>query len=203
MHFANYILKKLAERNLKPSQLAHYSGVSAGEISRLLAGHRMPSLKTIRKLSAGLKVSEEEMIVAAGYVQQFTPPKTTTVPIAGECPAHTFDFSIKSIIGAIEINWDFVQDKKAFAIKVKGDCLKNFGIFNGDYSIVSPQTPVNDGDLVVIRGANNECAIRRFHKAEPYAILMSCDARNPPIVLDSKTSRDQIVGKVIRAIRNL
>jgi len=202
MKFAEFVLSKLAERDMKPSQLAHYSGISAAEISRLLSGHRMPSLKTIKKIAQGMKLSEEDLMVAAGYIQQFDAPKTIVLPVAGDCPAGKFDLAFENITDTIEINWEMVKDKKAFAIRVKGDCLKDIGIFEGDYVIVSPQAPVTNGDVVVAR-IGDECTMKKYHKADPYVILMPCNHAHTPIVMDPKKRDIQIVGKVIRAIRNL
>lgn len=201
MEFAKFILSKLSERDLKPSQLALYSGISPAEISRLLSGNRMPSLKTIQKIAQALKTSEEDLMIAAGYIKTFAAPKTIVIPLVGECPADKFNFAFENITDTLEINWDLVKDKKAFAVKVKGDCLKDIGIYNGDFVIVSPQSTVKDGDIVIAR-IGDECTMKKFHKADPYAILMPCNHDHKPIVLDIKKHDVQIVGKVIRAIRN-
>lgn len=202
MQFAQFVLTKLGERNMKPSQLAHYSGVSAAEISRLLAGRRVPSLKTIKKLAEALRVTEEDLMKAAGYIKSFASPKTITMPIVGNCPAGKFDFAFEHVVDTLEINFDIVKDRKAFCVKVQGDCLRDIGIFDGDFVIVSPQAPINTGDIVVSR-IGDECTMKKFHHADPYAILMPCNHHHSPIVLDPKKRDIQIVGKVIRAIRNL
>lgn len=201
MRFAQFILSKLSDRNLKPSQLALYSGISKSEVSLLLSGKRKPTIRSIKKISQALKIPEEELYIAAGFIPSFPHPKTITLPIAGECPADKFNFAFENVVDILEINWDLVRDKKAFAVKVKGDCLKDIGIYNGDYVIVSPQATIHSGDIVVAR-LGDECTMKKFHKADPYAILMPCNHSHTPIVLDPKKQEIQIVGKVIRAIRN-
>jgi transcriptional regulator with XRE-family HTH domain len=71
MDFSAY-LKKLREKNkLSIRQLALYSDVSAGYLSQIESGARgIPSPEVIKKLHKPLKVEYEELMKAAGYLDE-------------------------------------------------------------------------------------------------------------------------------------
>ncbi|MCZ8513466.1 helix-turn-helix transcriptional regulator [Paenibacillus filicis] len=69
--FGKYLRDLREERHISINQLAFYSGVSAPQISRIETGTRgVPKPDTIRKLANALKASYDDMMVAAGYVEQ-------------------------------------------------------------------------------------------------------------------------------------
>lgn len=66
--FGNYIKTHRLQKGLGVNQLAHYSGVSAAQISRIETGKRgVPKPDTIKKLSKALKVDYAELMKVAGY----------------------------------------------------------------------------------------------------------------------------------------
>lgn len=205
--FKTFLYNKLQERGMKPSQLAHRSGISNAEVSRLLSGKRAPSLKTIQKIGPALKIAEEDLLAAAsGHAPSpaysSDAPQTVALPIVGECPANTFNLAFENITDTLQINRDLVRDRKAFCLKVRGDCLRDIGIYSGDLVIVSPQATVQDGNIVIAR-AGNECTMKKFHRADPYIILMPCNHDHKPIILNTKNQEVEIIGKVIVAIKTL
>lgn len=72
-----YIKKIREEKNLSLNQLALYSGVSAAHLSRIERGLREPSPEVLRKIAAALKVSYEELMKVAGYLDE----KPTVTPV--------------------------------------------------------------------------------------------------------------------------
>ncbi|SHF31065.1 Transcriptional regulator, contains XRE-family HTH domain [Thermoanaerobacter uzonensis DSM 18761] len=78
MTIGEYIKKIREEKNLSLNQLALYSGVSAAHLSRIERGLREPSPEVLRKIAAALKVSYEELMKVAGYLDE----KPTVTPVA-------------------------------------------------------------------------------------------------------------------------
>jgi transcriptional regulator with XRE-family HTH domain len=77
MDFSNY-LKRLREKNkLSIRQLALYSDVSAGYLSQIESGIRgIPSPEVIKKLHKPLKVEYEDLMRAAGYLEENGQPSS-------------------------------------------------------------------------------------------------------------------------------
>ncbi|UYO35191.1 transcriptional regulator [Bacillus zhangzhouensis] len=71
MNFGAYLRALREEKKLSVNQLAMYSEVSAAGISRIENGKRgIPKPPTIRKLASALKVPYEDMMQAAGYIEE-------------------------------------------------------------------------------------------------------------------------------------
>ncbi|MCL6445197.1 MAG: helix-turn-helix domain-containing protein [Alicyclobacillus sp.] len=69
--FGDYIKKLRESRGLSINQLALSSGVSAAHISRIERGLRdVPHPDFIKKLARGLKVPYEQLMKAAGYIDE-------------------------------------------------------------------------------------------------------------------------------------
>ena len=78
MTIGEYIKKIREEKNLSLNQLALYSGVSAAHLSRIERGLREPSPEILRKIAAALKVSYEELMKVAGYLDEKSTITTVT-----------------------------------------------------------------------------------------------------------------------------
>lgn len=74
MNFGAYLRALREEKKLSVNQLAMYSEVSAAGISRIENGKRgIPKPPTIKKLAGALKIPYEEMMKAAGYIEEASP----------------------------------------------------------------------------------------------------------------------------------
>ncbi|WP_346206781.1 helix-turn-helix transcriptional regulator [Caldifermentibacillus hisashii] len=69
--FGKYIKELRAKRELTIRQLEIYSGVSNSYLSQLENGKRgIPSPEILKKLSKGLKVPYDELMIKAGYLEE-------------------------------------------------------------------------------------------------------------------------------------
>lgn len=70
MDFSNYLKQKREDKKLSIRQLAKYSGVSPAYISQVEKGQRgTPTPDYLKKLAKGLKTPYEELMKAAGYIE--------------------------------------------------------------------------------------------------------------------------------------
>jgi len=93
-----------------------------------------------------------------------------------------------------------VTDPQAFALDVEGDSMAPV-ILQGDRIIVSPNTPVENGQIAVV--ANNEGkTVKRIHFKENQILLTSDNPKYPPIIW-TKKDRSKIIGRVIRVNKKL
>jgi transcriptional regulator with XRE-family HTH domain len=71
MEFNEYLKKLRKENNLSIRQLALYSEVSSAYLSQIETGSRgIPSPEVLKKLCKPLKVSYEELMQVAGYIEE-------------------------------------------------------------------------------------------------------------------------------------
>ncbi len=183
--------------------VAERAGISDSYLYQLEENlNTKPSPAILRKLAPALKITYEELMEAAGYIPPEKQKKIIEIPIRGECPADKFNFAFEEIINTIEINYNQVKDKSAFGLRVKGDCLRDIGIYNGDIVIVSPNAEFKNGDIVIAR-VGEECTMKKYYKASDNVVfLQPCNHDYEPIILDKSKGEVEIIGKVIKALKS-
>jgi repressor LexA len=85
-----------------------------------------------------------------------------------------------------------------FVLRVRGDSMKNAGIFEGDYVIVRGQDTARDGEIVVAL-VGEEATVKRFFRERDHVRLQPENEALEPI-----RSRDvQILGRVVGVCRRV
>ena len=70
-HLADFIIKARKEKDLSQRQLAEMAGISNTEVWRIEAGERKnPSPATLKSLAPHLGIPYEELMAAAGYIEE-------------------------------------------------------------------------------------------------------------------------------------
>lgn len=85
--------------------------------------------------------------------------------------------------------------RDVFAVKVSGDSMVDAGIDDGDIALITPQTIVNDGDIVsaVIEGG---VFLKRFRLVEGIPMLLPANPKYQPIL-----DKFEIQGKLVNVIK--
>jgi len=203
MEFKNWLTNRISERGLKPSEVAYHSGLSQAEISRLINGKRLPTLKTIKKLSKILHSSKEEMMQVLGYLPpDKEQPKTVDIPLLGEIPASTLNFVYDDIHTEdyVTLNAEVVKDKNCIAAKVSGECLSGKGVNDGDIVIISPKAKTKNGDIVIVR-VDGEVTMKLWYQTDHTIVLQPCNNHFEPIILNPKQHNIEIIGKVVLSLK--
>jgi repressor LexA len=122
------------------------------------------------------------------------------VPIIGKVAAGEPIFAAENIEGMLAIDDSFVSTKKVFALKVKGDSMKNAGIVDGDYILARRQHFAEPGETVVFI-IGDEVTVKRYDtKGDKIYLIPENEAYETRII--KKNSPDlQIAGKVIGLLR--
>lgn len=68
--FPLWLRSRIDERGWTIAQLAEAMGVSNGLISRWMQGKHQPSRKSLVQVARALEVSKEEVLIAAGYLDE-------------------------------------------------------------------------------------------------------------------------------------
>jgi repressor LexA len=95
----------------------------------------------------------------------------------------------------IEVDPSLVRGK-SFALKVRGDSMKDAGIFEGDAVIVRVQQTAQDGDIVVAR-IDDEATVKHFRRRPDGNYLMPANPKYSPIPANEAV----ILGRVTGVIR--
>jgi repressor LexA len=89
-------------------------------------------------------------------------------------------------------------DHGEFVLRVRGDSMKDAGIFHGDHVIVQSQPSVQDGDIVVAL-VGEEATVKRFFKEADHVRLQPENEDMEPI-----RSRDaSVLGRVVGVCRKV
>ncbi len=88
-----------------------------------------------------------------------------------------------------------------FLLNVKGESMKNIGIYNGDMVLVRQQNVARDGDVIVAQIDNNEVTLKRFFNRGTYICLRPENDEMSDIIITS--DRDfKILGIATGLMRN-
>ncbi len=104
----------------------------------------------------------------------------TRVPIVGEVKAGYGGIAEQMIDDYRDIPISLTGGRRdVFLLRVKGDSMTKADINPGDLLIVSPETNVKDGDIVIAFDPDNEEAtVKRFKRMKEYMVLLP-ESHNP------------------------
>jgi repressor LexA len=126
------------------------------------------------------------------------PDGFTAVPVLGVVAAGRPILAEENWDGTIPIHNSFLKkNKQYFALKVKGDSMKDAGILDKDMALVQKQTFARDGDIVVAV-VDEAVTLKRFFKEANRIRLQPENSGYPPIY-----SQDvRVLGKLACVIRS-
>lgn len=97
---------------------------------------------------------------------------------------------------SLEIPRDMMSNN-VFALRVKGDSMKDDGILDGDYVVVEPCQSPKNGDIVVALINKDEVTLKRFYREKDHIRLQPANSNYKPI----RVKKITIQGKVRGVIR--
>ena len=124
------------------------------------------------------------------------------IPILGRVPAGTPTLAAAEYEGTIAPDDIYPADAEGtFALRVKGDSMKEAGILPSDLLIVREQPTADDGDIVVaaVEDFEEEVTVKRLTQRGGVLYLEPANPRYEAIELN----RGRILGKVIWVIRRV
>lgn len=121
------------------------------------------------------------------------------VPIIGTVTAGEPILAIENIEGYFPILPEYVGNKQAFMLKVKGESMINAGILSGDFILVEQTSTAGNGQIVVAL-LDDSVTVKRFFREDGYTRLQPENDEMEPIIVPSDAPLS-IVGKVIGLFR--
>ena len=121
------------------------------------------------------------------------------IPVLGRIPAGIPKIEEENIEGYISIDREFIGSGEFFSLIVKGDSMKDAGIFDDDYVIVRKDIEVKNGDIVVAF-YNGEYTIKYFYRNKNFIELRPANPLYKPIKIKENPV---IIGKVVGLFRKI
>jgi repressor LexA len=91
---------------------------------------------------------------------------------------------------------------KHFALRVRGDSMKNAGILDGDIVIVRHDSPVKSGEIAVVL-IGDEATVKRFFPRRDKLLLFPENEDYEPIEVRPADPEVRVAGKVVGVFRRL
>ena len=127
---------------------------------------------------------------------------TDGVPLLGRVAAGTPILAEQNLEGHLSLTDSVVASGDVFALRVKGDSMRDAGILDGDFVFVRQQPSAQPRDIVVAL-LDDETTVKRY---VPSGDTVRLEPENPafaPIVVGSADSRLSILGKVCAVLRTI
>ena len=127
------------------------------------------------------------------------------VPIVGDVAAGQPILAVENITGSLDLGRAF-GDGDLFAVRVKGDSMREAGIFNEDFVVVRRQPDVLNG-MIGVAYLNGEATVKRIYRTRAGYRLQPENASYSPIEI--KAPRDpgdappdfRVAGPVVGVVR--
>jgi repressor LexA len=120
------------------------------------------------------------------------------LPVVGQVAAGQPVLAEENIEEYVEVPAFAGGEEGEFVLRVKGDSMKDVGIYEGDHVIVRRQDTAANGEIVVAL-VGEEATVKRFFREEDHVRLQPENASVEPI-----RSRDvQVLGRVVGVCRRV
>jgi repressor LexA len=124
------------------------------------------------------------------------------IPLVGRIAAGSPLLAEENLEGHVAADQSVVGSGDTFALRVKGDSMKEAGIFDGDILFARPQSMAQSGDIVVAM-LEGEATVKYFRPERKRICLMPANPQFSPIIVEKGKRDFQILGKVIGLMRKI
>jgi repressor LexA len=133
---------------------------------------------------------------AVGGVRDMVRPNG--LPLVGHVAAGQPVLAAENIEDYVEVPEVAGGDAGEYLLRVKGDSMRDGGILEGDFVVVSPQDTAQDGDVVVAL-VGEEATVKRFFREEDHIRLQPENAAMEPI----RSKEVRVLGRVVGLLRKV
>ncbi len=175
--FLDYLQREIAKTGLCPSlrQAAADLGVSHAAIAQILRVlEEKGYLKREGRYSRNVYLLNRAREAAA--LQRWR-----EIPIIGRVTAGLPMYAQTEWDGSIVLDAAVYRSQNIFALRVKGDSMKNAGILSGDLAICEPRQYAQNGEIVVALINSEEATVKRFFLHEDHIELRPENTAYPPM----------------------
>lgn len=136
---------------------------------------------------------------ALDVVSDSRPPRP--LPLVGRVAAGAPILAEENVEDFVDVPAFLRRDDGDFVLRIRGDSMIGAGIFDADLIVVHPQADARDGEIVVVRVADEEATTKRLYRDGSTVRLESENENYEPIVRHADDV--QLVGRVVGVLRQL
>lgn len=129
-------------------------------------------------------------------------PELFEIPLVGHVAAGAPILAEEHIEDVLIVDGALVRPGKHFALRVRGDSMKNAGILDGDVVIVRHESPVKSGEIAVVL-IGDEATVKRFFPRRDRLLLLPENDDYKPIEVRPTDPDVRVAGKVVGVFRRL
>jgi repressor LexA len=189
--FLVYLQKNILQQGKAPSlrQAAEEMGISHAAIAQMIkALEEKGFIKRHGRYSRTIYILNR--VRKASAIQRWL-----EIPIIGRITAGLPMYAQEEWDGSLVVDSGIYRGQNLFALKIKGESMKNAGILHGDLAICEPRQFAQNGEIVVALINNEEATVKRFFLHEQYIELCPENENFQPIQFGF--SEVLIQGKVV------
>jgi repressor LexA len=189
--FLVYLQKNILQQGKAPSlrQAAEEMGISHAAIAQMIkALEEKGFIKRHGRYSRTIYILNR--VRKASAIQRWL-----EIPIIGRITAGLPMYAQEEWDGSLVVDSGIYRGQNLFALKIKGESMKNAGILHGDLAICEPRQFALNGEIVVALINNEEATVKRFFLHEQYIELCPENENFQPIQFGF--SEVLIQGKVV------
>ena len=123
-------------------------------------------------------------VVAA---EDFTEEHFVGLPILGLIAAGQPIQTMSGHTETLEVPPFMVGTRHSYVLQVKGDSMKDEGIFEGDYVVIQEKEVPSNGDMVVALINGEEATLKRYYKEKGHIRLQPSNDAYDPIIISAGT----------------
>lgn len=157
--------------------------VSANVSSSATAQYYLDKLEKLGKIRRSVAQNRSIELVDKEPLNKLA---VNTIPLVGTVSCGTPIYATENIQDMLAFSKNILSGDadEMFALKVKGDSMKNIGILDGDTAIIKKQSVANNGDIVVAL-IEDSATIKRFFKESDHIRLQPENETFDPIILQN------------------
>jgi repressor LexA len=123
------------------------------------------------------------------------------LPVVGRIAAGEPILAVENVVEQVALDRSWVRGQSPFLLKVDGDSMRDAGILDGDYVLVSSQDSADDSDVVVAL-LEDEATVKRLRKSAGAVVLEPANPAYAPISVPADREF-RVVGKVVGLYRKM
>lgn len=161
-----------------------------------------PAATSTRGAGAATPPSAVAGSIARGAHTARATPDFLEIPLLGRVAAGAPILAEENIEDTLVVDGSFARRGKHFALRVRGDSMRDAGILDGDVVIVRHDAPAKSGEIVVAV-IGDEATVKRYFPRRDRILLLPENEDFKPIEVRETDPEFRLAGKVVGVFRRL
>jgi repressor LexA len=141
-------------------------------------------------------------IVLAAAPRPPRPAPRPAIPLLGDIAAGPPQLAIESAQDSLPLDPALFGGGELFALRVRGDSMRDAGILEGDLVLVRRDPSPRNGEIVVAM-IGDEATVKRFFREKRQIVLRPENPHFKPITVTETSPELQILGRVVGVYRDI